>query len=144
MTFFNRPVTIMCDFEEGFIKAVEELYASVKVKCCLFHFTQNIVRKAKEIITKTKRAEGNSSPVHKLAQKTKRRLMMMPFLPEEVIKPDVVDLIIAAWKTSAPDGLRDAFDELATTLLQTYTGTHPDDPTSSTPASPRHSGASVE
>ena len=40
--FFNRPVTVMCDFEDGFINAVKDLYKSAKVKFCLFNLTQNI------------------------------------------------------------------------------------------------------
>ena len=108
----------MCDFEDGFIKAVLDLYTSVVVKCCHFHFTQNIRKKSTKILTKIKTAEGPSSQALKLAQKTKRRFMMMPLLPEEVITSQVVDLIIAAWKAGAPDGLRDAFDDLARTVLK--------------------------
>ena len=57
-TFFDRPVTLMCDFEDGFIKVIEELFSSVVVKCCLFHFTQNIARKTRTIIKKTKKTAG--------------------------------------------------------------------------------------
>ena len=35
-TIFNRPVTLMCDFEAPFIDAVQTLFASVRVKCCFF------------------------------------------------------------------------------------------------------------
>ena len=38
MTFFNRQVTLMCDFESSFINTVRKLFGSVTVKCCLFHY----------------------------------------------------------------------------------------------------------
>ena len=60
-TYFKRPVTVMCDFEDGFIKAVQEHYESVTVKCCLFHFTQNIRKKASHVTTKVEKAVGETT-----------------------------------------------------------------------------------
>ena len=53
--FFNRPVTVMCDFEDGFINAIKDNYESVNIKCCFFHFVKNIRKKANRIITRIKR-----------------------------------------------------------------------------------------
>ena len=33
---FNRPVTLMCDFEAAFIDVVKDNFESVNVKCCFF------------------------------------------------------------------------------------------------------------
>ena len=33
---FNRPVTLMCDFEAAFIDSVKNLYESVAIKRCFF------------------------------------------------------------------------------------------------------------
>ena len=140
--FFNRPVTVMSDFEAAFIKAVQELYGSVTVRCCLFHFTQNIRKAATPIITKVKNAAGEKSETVRMA-KRKRRFMMLPLLPEEVNKPEVVRLIVDDWKGIAPDDLKDAFDDLASTVLKTYVGTPPEDPRPRRPRSPRLSGVSA-
>ena len=83
--FFNRPVTVMCDFDDAFIGAVQEHYESVNVKCCFFHFVKNIREKANRIITRIKKAVGQRSLIVQLAEKTKRRLMILPLLPEEAI-----------------------------------------------------------
>ena len=89
--FFDRPVTVMCDFEDGFIRAVQGLFKSAKVKCCLFHFAQNIWKKASPILTKVKHAAGEKSETYRKALKTKRRFMMLALLPEELITSEVLD-----------------------------------------------------
>ena len=139
-TYFKRPVTVMCDFEDGFIKAVHDLYASVTVKCCLFHFTQNLRKAATPIMTKVENAAGESVEVVRMAKRTKRRFMMLPLLPAEVITPDVLHLILGEWKDGAPDGLKDAFDGLTTTVMETYVGTPPQVPNPVRPRFPRLSG----
>ena len=63
---------------------------------------------------------GQWSRIVLLAEKTKRRLMMLPLLPEEAITSEVVDLIIATWKKEAPERLKSAFDRLANTIRDTY------------------------
>ena len=45
LTILNRDVMFMCDFEQAMIKVIQQHYASFKVKCCFFHFTQNIPRR---------------------------------------------------------------------------------------------------
>ena len=122
-TFLKRPVTLMCDFEGGFIKAVQQHYASVKVKCCLFRFTQNVRKAATPVLTKVKDAAGETAEAVTLTEKTKRRFMMLPLLPEELISPEVVRLVLDEGKAGAPDGLKDAFDGLAKKVLRTYVGT---------------------
>ena len=91
---------------------------------------------------KVRTAVGQSSPKYQLAQKTKGRFRMLPLLPEELITPDVVDLIIAAWTEDAPEGLKTAFDQLAKTVKETYVGTDSQDAQPAR-ASPRRSGVSV-
>ena len=139
-TFFKRPVTVMSDFEDGFINAVHDLDASVTVKCCLFHFTQNLRKNATPIMTKVENAAGESVEVVRMAKRTKRRFMMLPLLPAEVITPDVLHLILGEWKDGAPDGLKDAFDGLTTTVMETYVGTPPQVPNPVRPRFPRLSG----
>ena len=121
-TIFNRPVTLMCDFEAAFIDAVQDLYASVDVKCCHFHFTKNLRTNASQVMTKIRRAAGKTSDAYKLAQRTKRRLMMFLLLPSEIITHEVVSLILRAWQEGCPEH-RDAFDGLVATVLRTYVGT---------------------
>ena len=54
-TIFNRPVTLMCDFEASFISTVKDLYASVEVKCCFFHFVKNMRTNASPVMTAIRR-----------------------------------------------------------------------------------------
>ena len=140
-TFFNRPVTIMSDFEDGFTHAVQELYPSVSVMCYFFHYVQNIRKTARPVMTKIKKAEGETSLTFKLAQKTKRRFMMLPLLPEELITPEVIRLVLDDWKARAPNGLENAFDGLAAKILRTYVGTPRRDGQPPRPRFPRTSGA---
>ena len=121
-TYFGRPVTVMCDFEDAFIKVVEKHYKLVTVKCCLFHFAQNIRKKARPVITKVEKAAGKNSEEARFAETTKRRFTMLALLPEVLITPEVVRLILDDWKASAPKGLEDAFDDLFKTVMRTYVG----------------------
>ena len=50
--------------------------------------------------------------------------MMQPRLPEELITPEVVRLILRAWDLGFPQ-LRGVFNGLVATVLRTYVGTHP-------------------
>ena len=92
------------------------------VKCRFFHFVKNARKNASATITAVKKATGKRSGKRWLAEKTKRRLMMLPLLPEELIRPDVVGLIHQAWTERAPKGLKNIFDDLITKLLETYVG----------------------
>ena len=51
MTIFNRPVTLMCDFEAAFIDAVKNDYELVSVKCCHFHYAENVRTNATPVMT---------------------------------------------------------------------------------------------
>ena len=133
----------MCDFEAGFIKAIEELFATVKVKCCLFHFTQNIWKNASPALTKVKHAVGEMSETYKKALTAKRRFMMLALLPEELITQDVLNLIVDDWKEAVPEGLEDTFDDFAQKVLRTYVGTTPSSNPPVRPRFPRHSGVLV-
>ena len=121
-TIFDRPVTLMCDFEAAFIDAVKNLYASVDVKCCFFHYTKNLRTNASPVMTAIRRAAGKTSEAYKLAQRTKRRLMMLPLLPEELISHEVVQMILRAWQEGCPE-FSDAFDSLVATVIRTFVGT---------------------
>ena len=135
--FFNRPVTIMSDFEAGFIHAVQELYPSVSVTCCFFHYVQNIRKTARPVMTKIKKGEGETSLTFKLAQKTKRRFMMLPLLQEELITSEVIDIILAHWKAKVPDRLQTAFRGITSKVLGTYVGAPPGSKDPPAPASPQ-------
>ena len=121
---FNRQVTLMCDFEAPFIKAVQTHYTLVEVKCCFFHFTKIIRTHRQPIMNAIERAEGEKSEAYRMAQTTKNMLMMLPLLPEELAIPQVIGLIHRAWTDSCPDH-RDAFNGLFATVIRTYVGTPP-------------------
>ena len=120
-TFFKRPVTIMSDFEDAFIGAVKDLYPSVTMKACFFHFTQLIRKKADRVIRMVTKAASQKSVAVRKAEKAKRRIMLLALLPEDLITPEVVELILADWKEGVPASLKDAFNNLAVKFIQTYT-----------------------
>ena len=43
----------MFDFEIGAIRAFQIVFTNSKAKCCLFHFSQNLMRKLDKICLKT-------------------------------------------------------------------------------------------
>ena len=121
LVIFNREALLMCDFELAFINVVQQRFPLVSVKCCFFHFTQSIRRKATDVITAVSKAAGkNSAKVH-MAMRAVRRLMMLPLVPEELITPELVELIIAASTDSRSELLREvkAFQAY---VLTTYVG----------------------
>ena len=121
LTVWNRKVELMCDFELALINAVHQRYTSVVVRCCFFHFVQNVRKNATKIITAVKRTTGKRSDKRWLAEKTKRRLMLLPLVPKELITPALVKLIISGWKDGCKE-LPDAFNELEKIILGTYVG----------------------
>ena len=70
-------------------------------------------------MTAIRRAAGKTSKAYRLALKIKRLLTMLPLLPEELITPEVVRLIIRTWQQGCPEH-RDAFNGLIATILRTY------------------------
>ena len=50
-TVWNRSVDLLCDFELALINAFQHNYTSVIVRCCFFHFVQNVRKNATKIIT---------------------------------------------------------------------------------------------
>ena len=86
---------------------------------------------------------GEKNETFRMAQRTKRRIMMLPLLPEELITGEVVCLIIDDWKARSPEGLKGVFDDLTATFLATYVGTSPEDPHPVRPRFPLLSGVSV-
>ena len=99
---FGGPVTLICDLEASFINAVKVLYKSVVVKCCFFHFIKNLRTNASPVMTTIRRHGGKHTDAYKLAQRIKRRLMMIPLLPRELIWPEVVRLILRVWDRGCP------------------------------------------
>ena len=96
LTVFNREVTLTCDFELALINAVQHVYGLVNIKCCFFHYTQNIRRNAVKQINTFKRAAGECSEKHRSALKMERRLMMLPLVPLDLITPELVQFIVKA------------------------------------------------
>ena len=134
---FDRPVTLMCDFEKAFIDAVKDNYGSVAIKCCFFHFSKNVRTNATPVMTAIRRAAGKTSKAYRLALKIKRLLRMLPLLPEELITPEVIGLIHRLWQQGCPEH-GDAFDGLIATILRTYVGTPPGHAPPTRPRFPRH------
>ena len=124
VTIFQREVTLMCDFEAPFIGAVQELCGSVAIKCCFFHFSKNIRAKAATIMNDIKKEWGLASETYEMAERTKRRIMMLPLLPVKLITTTVLGLIRRAWADSCP-GLSTVFDGLFAKVVRTYIGTPP-------------------
>ena len=128
---FNRPVTVMSDFEAAFIRSVKTRFPPVNVKCC-FYFMKNTPTRTTPLMTTIRPSAGETSEEYRLAQRTKRRLMMLPLLPEELITLEVVGLVHRSWKEGCPKH-QDALDSLIATVLRTYVVTRP---TSATPTRP--------
>ena len=120
-TIFNREVTFMCDFELSMINAVKLLYGLVRVKCCFFHFVQSIRRKATDVINAVEGAAGQNAEKAILARNAVRRLMMLPLVPEELITPELVNLIIAA-STDGRSAVPRELKALQMYVLTTYVG----------------------
>ena len=72
---------VVADFETALWQAVENVFPHVHLQGCLFHWTQAVWRKVQEIGLGT--AYKNDDAVHKYIKK----LMALPFLPHEHIKP---------------------------------------------------------
>ena len=119
LTIFNRPVRLMVDFELAFIQAAELFQVGRNVSCCFFHFVSNVKKRAKKITDGVKKAHGKNSIAARLAERTKRALMMLPLLPVEFISQETVDLIIWRWKRQIGATNGD-FDELRSYLIHNY------------------------
>ena len=65
---------------------------------------------------------GKRSKARWLAEKIKRRLVLLAFVPLELITPDQVEFIIATWKDGCKE-LPDAFVKLKPTAPRTYVRT---------------------
>ena len=83
-----------------------------------------------------KGAVGEIAENMSLAEKTKRSLMMLPLLPEELAIPEVLGLIHRAWTDDCPDH-RDAFNGLFVTIIRAYVGTPPGHPAPVRPRFPQ-------
>ena len=76
-----RLQCVVTDFEIALWQAVETVFPQVRLQRCLFHWTQAVWRKVKEIGLGT--AYKNDNAVHKYIKK----IMALPFLPHEHIIP---------------------------------------------------------
>ena len=124
VTIFNREVQLMCDFELAFINTVQQLYSLVKVKCCFFHYTQSIRKRATEAITAVTKAACENTEKVVLMKKAVSRIMMLPLVPEELITPELVQLIIAA-SANGRSGLLREVKAFQAYVLNTYVGKRP-------------------
>ena len=86
----------MCDFEQAMIEAIQQHYSSVYVKCCFFHHTQSLRKKATEVIKSTTTSGGENAENARKSMKAVRRRMMFPQVSEELVTPELVELVIAA------------------------------------------------
>ena len=118
-TILKRPVRLMMDFELAFMTAARKCKVGATIACCFFHFVKNIKKKARPVINELKRAVGKRSAEVLFAEITKRRLVMLPLVPIDLITVELVDLIVTAWKDKHPH-LHSAFNELRDYLLRTY------------------------
>ena len=121
-TIFNRPVRVMVDFELAFITAARALRLPINVSCCFFHFVSNIKKRARPVIDHLKKTAGENALETRLGEKTKRGLVMLPLLPDDLITVEVVDLIIGKWKSAFQQ--RPDFDELRDYLVRNYVGSN--------------------
>ena len=119
VTVFNRPVQVMIDFELPFINAMSQYTAGQSITCCFFHFVANIRKRTTSLNADIKEAAGQNKEMLELAMKTKRALMMLPLLPEELITPNVLDVVIGRWARAFPNHAA-LFNGLKRHLLCTY------------------------
>ena len=80
----------------------------------------NIKKRAKSVVDALKRSNGRNSLEVKLAEMTKRALMMLPLLPIEFITVEAVNLIAWRWRNAFPQ--RTDFDDLFIHLVRNYIG----------------------
>ena len=121
MSVFNRPVRLMVDFELSFINAARQFQAGRNITCCFFHFVANIKKKARPVIEAIKKAVGQNTTEVRLAEKTKRAVMMLPFLPIDLITVDVVRMIFGRWAAAFP-GRAGVFAKLYRHVIKNYVG----------------------
>ena len=80
----------------------------------------SIKKRAKSIVDALKKSNGRNSLEVKVAEMTKRALMMLPLLPIEFITAEVVNFVIWRWRNAFPQ--RTDFDDLLAHLLRNYVG----------------------
>lgn len=75
-----RPNTVICDFEQSLISAVETELPTARVTCCYFHFCQSMWRRLNEL--------GLSVAYRRHARFKKciRRFLSMGYLPVAVVR----------------------------------------------------------
>ena len=100
---FKRPVQIMMDFETAMINAVCECSTEAQILCCFFHFTSNVRKHSVKVMAAIKSSVGQNAENMSAAKKTKRALMMLPLLPEELITTDLVDALLARFDAAVPE-----------------------------------------
>ena len=110
----------MADFELSFHNAARFYESGRDLSCCFFHFVNSIKKRAKSIVDALKRSNGRNSLEVKLAEMTKRALMMLPLLPIEFIASEVVNFVVWRWRNTFTQ--RTDFDDLFTNLVRNYIG----------------------
>ena len=81
----------------------------------------NIKKKARAIIDALKKTVDQNSPEVRLAETTKRAVMMLPLLPPDLITIEVVNVIFGRWSAAFPDRGAD-FAKLHRHVLKNYVG----------------------
>ncbi|KAL5008579.1 hypothetical protein ScPMuIL_014160 [Solemya velum] len=71
---------VVCDFEAAIWGAVKEVFSSVTIHGCTFHWCQAVYRKISELGLQTEYKKG---PIHRLLKK----LLALPYLPRRHIRP---------------------------------------------------------
>ena len=120
-TILQRPVTLMVDFKIAFIKAAKMYQAGRSIMCCCFHFVANIKKKARVVIEELKKKFGAGSAEVRMAEKTKRAVMMIPLLPIEFITSETINMILWRWRSTFP-GQSGVFEKLHRHLMKNYVG----------------------
>ena len=95
---FNRRVQLVCDFELAFVRTMQQKFPRVVIKCCFFHYVKNIRTNLRSLLLRIKRENGATSFEYKTAQLIKRRFMMLPLLPINMVTEDTLDAITDDWK----------------------------------------------
>ena len=115
----KRPVDVVMDFETAMINALGLHHPGAKVHCCFFHFTANVRKNSKSIMAAIKSAVGQNAEKRSFAENTKRSLMMLPLLQEELITTELVGELLARFDAAVPE-CAGAFGPLRDIIVRNY------------------------
>ena len=111
----------LSDFEIALVRTLQQKFPRVVIKCCYFHYVKNTRTKMRSLLLRIKREKGAASVEYKSAQQTKRRFMMLPLLPINMVTEDILMAIIDDWKNvKTYNG--DEFMFVVKYVMKTYIG----------------------